>query len=97
MREEPETPRRTPLRVAWHVEIVNNKRKLIWQFPVHLCHGTLGRPDRPLSRPDLMTLQRLAEPAAAPEGRAGGPEKWHKVAVFRAFFEHPYSTVTGEV
>jgi hypothetical protein len=34
--------------------------------------------------------QGLADPAAAPKGRVGGAEKWHKVAVFGAFFEHPY-------
>jgi hypothetical protein len=64
---------------------------------VHLCHKFLGSPGRPHLRPDLLTQQRLAEPAAPPWGRAEGAEKWHKVAVFGAFFEHPYTIGSGEV
>jgi hypothetical protein len=44
-----------------------------------------------------MTRHRLTESAAALGGRAGGAEKWHKVAVFKAFFQHPYTTGPGEV
>jgi hypothetical protein len=57
-----------------------------WQSSVHLCHSARGPPSRPPLRSDLMMRQRLTEPASAPGDRAGGPEKWHKVAHFAAFF-----------
>jgi hypothetical protein len=44
-----------------------------------------------------MMLQEFAARAAPPVGRAGRPEKWHKVAVFRTFFQHPYTGGNGEV
>jgi hypothetical protein len=64
-----------------------------WHTSVHLCHSVPGCPGRPHLGPDPMMLQRLAEPAAAPGGRVGGAEKWHRVAGFGAFFEHPYTGV----
>ena len=51
-----------------------------WHSPLHLCHSAWGSPGRPHLWPDLMTRHRLTEPAAAPERRAGAPQKWHKVA-----------------
>jgi hypothetical protein len=36
-----------------------------------------------------MAPQGFAELAAPSRSRAGGAEKWHKVAVFGAFFQHP--------
>jgi hypothetical protein len=68
-----------------------------WHFSVHLCHRVLGGPSRPRLRPDLMAPQQLTEPAATPRGRARGLKKWHKVAVFGAFFEHPHTARPGEV
>jgi hypothetical protein len=73
--------------------MVNISPPARWHVLVHLCHRVSGSPGRPHLVSDLLILQRLAEPAAAPAGRAGGPEKWHKVAVFAAFFEHPYTGV----
>jgi hypothetical protein len=71
--------------------LANNSPPARWQFSVHLCHRASGRPGRPSLRPDPVTPQRLAGPVAPPLGRAGGPEKWHKVAGSGAFFEHPYT------
>jgi hypothetical protein len=73
--------------------MVNNGPPARWPFSVHLCHSVSGWPRRPCLRSDPMMLQRLVETDAAPAGRAGGAKKWHKVAVFGAFFEHPYTGV----
>ena len=41
------------------------------------CHSVLGWPGRAHFMSDLMMLQRFAERAPPPEGRAGGAAKWH--------------------
>jgi hypothetical protein len=50
---------------------------LVWQLSGRLsCHSVLGWPGRAHLGSDLMMLQRLAERAPPPGGRAGGAEKW---------------------
>src|SRR5260370_21902454 len=72
-------PERERTRLGCHGEhhgIVNNQRKLIWQFRCTYTHSVSGRPGRARFISDLMMPRGVAERASPPVSRAEGRQKW---------------------
>jgi hypothetical protein len=87
------------VRVVCHSEprdIVNNQRKLVWQFRCTYTHSVLNGPAqsrRAGIMSDVMMLQCLAERAVPSGSRAEGPPKVAEMAVLGVFFERSYTGV----
>jgi hypothetical protein len=72
----------------------------IGRHPCGTSRGTCATtPPRWLQHTHLMSqalaLSGLESRGSPPRRRAGRPGKWHEMAVFWAFFQHPYTGVPG--
>jgi hypothetical protein len=82
-----------PGRRPWNGEIKGSMR----HFALHLCHGVSSMAEAHACLSHAPALKRLESPFLTARRRTGRPEKWHKVAVSGAFFEHPYAGGNGPV
>src|SRR4051794_16958080 len=78
-------PERQLVPVGCHsepLEIVNNQRKLMWDFWGALSHEVFRSPRRRHLSADPLSVESFVERAVTRGGHVGRPEKWDKVGLF---------------